>query len=141
LNRKMYKVDANGCWLWQGRVSTGGYAFMYWMKTNVVAHRVSYLIHRGPIPRGMLVCHTCDVRHCINPDHLFLGTTKDNAIDMVQKKRHRYGENATCVKLSNRQVMSIRASNVSSNILCKKYGVSGYTIRSIRSRTTWKHLP
>lgn len=136
-----YKIDENGCWIWQGRTSDRGYGVLHFNDRNFGAHRLSYMVHKGGIPNGMLVCHKCDVRKCINPEHLFLGTVKDNADDMVKKGRHRHGENATCVKLTDEQIREIRQSNVPGIELCKQYGVSDNTISSIRRRETWKHIP
>ena len=69
-----------GCWLWLGFISPDGYG-------TRLAHRRAWELARGPIPDGMLVCHRCDVRHCVNPDHLFLGTHLDNMRDMIRKGR------------------------------------------------------
>lgn len=74
----------SGCWLWIGKVAHNGYGI--W--GNERAHRKSYRLHKGPIPDGLFVCHTCDVRSCINPDHLWLGTHKENMQDIVNKGRH-----------------------------------------------------
>src|SRR5262245_58279388 len=79
----------SGCWLWDGSYSGGGYGTFYvgGRLKQMPAHRFSYEVHKGPIPEGLFVCHHCDVRECVNPDHLFVGTQSDNIQDMLIKKR------------------------------------------------------
>ena len=80
----------SGCWLWIGANSgKGGYGQISINGRIKRAHRVSWELHRGFIPEGMLVCHHCDTPPCVNPDHLFVGTYSDNTIDSVKKGRHR----------------------------------------------------
>ncbi len=83
----------SGCWLWTASVDRNGYG---WFQNGVgraaKAHRISHELHVGPIPRGLNVCHKCDVPGCVNPDHLFLGTHKDNVDDKVQKGRQAKGD-------------------------------------------------
>ena len=81
-------VPFSGCWLWTGPSSDGYGDFRIGGK-RILAHRLSYELHIGPIPDGMFVCHKCDVRCCINPAHLFAGTSGDNALDMYAKGRDR----------------------------------------------------
>lgn len=81
-------VDENGCWLWQGATAPNGYGSTTHKDKQISAHRLSYIAFKGEIPDGMYVCHKCDVRNCVNPDHLFLGTHSDNMQDMVNKGRH-----------------------------------------------------
>lgn len=81
-----------GCWLWMGACNSFGHGhyhtYVDGKKRNMNAHRYSWTIHRGPIPEGMCVCHSCDVPQCVNPDHLFLGTDKDNMVDRDRKGRN-----------------------------------------------------
>ena len=84
-------IDDNGCWLMNARKSKGGYAETTWKENNVrkrmSAHRYSYQAFNGEIPQGLDVCHTCDVKNCVNPEHLWVGTHQDNMSDMVKKGR------------------------------------------------------
>ena len=78
-----YTIEGD-CWLWLKHKTTSRYGGF----RNLRANRASYIIHNGPIPDGMYVCHTCDIPHCVNPSHLFLGTQFDNMRDMVAKGRN-----------------------------------------------------
>ena len=91
LNRlRAYTITdrVRGCWVWFGSTNPGGYGNYRITKQKAsAAHRLSWEIHNGPIPNGLHVCHHCDVRGCIRPDHLFLGTVADNMRDMKEKGR------------------------------------------------------
>ena len=83
------KVDANGCRLWQESLLRSGYALIRYQGKKVLVHRAAWVALNGPIPQGMSVLHTCDVRHCVAEEHLFLGTYSDNSRDAVNKGRQK----------------------------------------------------
>jgi len=86
------------CWLWHGSVESGGYGRITLVsremgnQARIKAHRMSYLLLVGPIPKDMLCLHKCDEPRCCNPAHLFLGTQKDNLQDMSSKERGRWNK-------------------------------------------------
>jgi hypothetical protein len=118
-------------------VANSGYGLSWAGGKAVSAHRVSWMAFRGPIPDGMCVLHTCDIRLCVNPDHLFLGTQSENMRDMRKKGRalDNRGEKHARAKLSNEAVIEIRntpktlGSGVS---LAMRYGVTDGHISDIR---------
>ena len=140
---RVNKTDT--CWLWIGAVSGNGYG-------NTVmpdgswrgSHLVSFELHNGAIPDGLNVCHSCDVRACVNPAHLWLGTQSENLIDMVQKKRHRpnplLGEDSPASKLTEADVLAIRTSNEPADALAARYGINASTVWDIRRRRSWRHI-
>lgn len=83
--------DANGCHLWQATRDANGYGVLRHEGRPMMAHRFSYAVKRGAIPPGIYVCHKCDVPGCVNPEHLFLGSARDNTRDMMAKGRGKHG--------------------------------------------------
>jgi hypothetical protein len=134
-----------GCWLWAGWLSPRGYGYLTvwrdgkWRKSRV--HRLSYERHVGPIPPGMLVCHSCDVRNCVNPDHLFLGTDADNQADKARKGRTNTprGERSHFAKLTEEIVAEMRRlyPQVSQSRLAKMFGTSQANVSRIVNGKAW----
>jgi len=87
-----YFIKNDGCWLWIGTKNTQGYGDFRCNKKRYGSHRFSYIVYKGEIPKGIFVLHSCDNPACVNPDHLWLGTAKDNSIDMYSKNRHPFTE-------------------------------------------------
>ena len=140
--KKVIKKD--GCWAWSGSRSPAGYGRI-WLghgaKAPGHAHRVSYELHNGPIPDGAVVMHTCDNPECCNPEHLTLGSHGDNSQDKVAKRRHYYGEAHRSAKLTEQQVLYIRAAKEKTNAdICREFGISSSVVSNIRKGKTWRHL-
>lgn len=137
---------ASGCWLWHGSCWQDGYGrFFFTPPKAIKAHRFSWEIHHGPIPRGLSVLHRCDVRNCVNPKHLSLGTYGDNARDMVSKQRHvkLHGSLHPNTKLSVIDVNQIRAlykSGITQVSLAKQFGIEQPAISKIILRQTWRRI-
>lgn len=143
------KVDVKGpddCWLWTAGKSGGYGVFGIGFATGYTAHRVAYRRCVGPIPRGQIVRHKCDVRSCVNPNHLELGTRADNNRDRKERGRNAdtRGEGHPSNKLTTEQVRAIRAEYVKGKVtqqyLADKYGVKRRTVGNIVTRKTWRHV-
>lgn len=136
-----------GCWLWTGSSTSAGYGninlrYIGNDRASVgYAHRLSWSMVNGPIPEGMYICHRCDNPACVNPDHLFLGTPEDNALDCSAKGRGNFNTNPPRIgnpKLSPEQVIEIRRTVGRHVDLARRFGVLPVTIRKIRSGETWR---
>lgn len=132
----------SGCWLWTASSYSFGHGMMRVDGKGVGAHRISWILYRGDIPMGMCVCHKCDTPACVNPDHLFLGTKKDNSIDSARKGRHAdfNGEKNGRCKLSVDQVYEIRNSKETYRSLAIRYGVGKSTIGYVKDGTNWSQI-
>lgn len=145
-DRFWVKVDRSGsCWLWKaGRRGDGYGAFQVESKKQVSAHRYSYALHHGEIPKGMVVMHSCDQPLCVNPAHLKLGTNRENAVDSARKARRPRGSWNHQAKLTEGQVLDIRAQyaagGVSQKELAAGFGISSALVSFIVTRKAWKHI-
>jgi hypothetical protein len=129
----------DGCWIWHGSLNASEYGtFSTARSYSQHAHRVSYRLFIGAIPDGLFVCHDCDVRYCVRPEHLFLGTHDDNMRDACAKGRQARGNRHGRRKLSADDVRSILASPGEKGCdLAKRYGVTPGNITMIRQRKIW----
>lgn len=129
-------VRKDGCWDWEGTFLSGrGRLYLY--RKAIQAHRASWMIHYGPIPENMYVCHSCDNERCSNPAHLYLGTPSKNTIDMVLKGRKKH------MKLNVSDVLEIKkllSQGMQGKIIAEKYNVHKMTISDIKIGRSWSHL-
>lgn len=142
------KVEViDGCWEWTGYKNNTGYgSFMVEGGAVRLAHRVSYEMHRGAIPktgnhRDTCVLHRCDNRRCVNPDHLFIGTDADNAADKVAKGRVKrlFGSANGRTKLTKSDVIAIRAAKgATQREIGESFGISHTHVRNILTGKHWK---
>ena len=141
--------DEARCWIWHGKTASGHGSTYGAIKAGTInngdrrtalAHRISYELYNGPIPDGIHVLHKCDVSLCVNPDHLFLGTHRDNIDDMLSKDRSCRGERNGHAVLTESDVLFIRHSSESTKDLALKYCISASAIRKARSGRTWRHI-
>lgn len=129
--------ENNACWEWIGYKDKHGYGVVKFSSKSLRAHRVAWVIANGEIPNGLLICHHCDNRKCCNPDHLFLGTHKDNVQDRDAKGRANQvrGEKHYRAKLTEKQVLEIRhrfkSESVTYTQLSREYQVSRVQISNI----------
>lgn len=135
--------DPDECWDWTGSLDSNGYGHFKHRDKKVNSHRVAYEIYNGEIPPGMSVCHKCDRRLCNNPNHLFLGTQRDNMADMYKKNRHAYGERNGISKLnpvSVREIRNLHSTGKPVSDIARKFDVSARNIRNIINRDTWRFI-
>lgn len=151
----------NGCQQWTGQILANGYGAMRSGGKGlplIYAHRLSWQVQRGPIPEGLWVLHHCDNPPCVRIDHLFLGTPKDNTLDMLSKgrgptgdrngsKRHPEsiprGSQKTMARLTENDVLAIRASHAAGILqreIAAEYGVAPSLISGILSKKRWRHV-
>ncbi len=142
--RSYMPVTECGCWIWlktlgadqhdaYGKITMPGGA-------QKRAHVLSYELHKGPVPKGSIVRHTCDIPCCVNPGHLLLGTKADNTADCVARDRHLYGGRSPRAKLTAKEVRAIRKDRRQYKTIAAEYGIGISTVGGIKTKLRWKHL-
>lgn len=147
-DRLWKKVAIRGpdeCWLWNGATTPGGYGVIRrgdGTRAQIGAHVAAFEVAIGPVPSGHQVLHTCDVRRCCNPRHLFTGTQAVNIADMHEKGRAKIGQDHGMAVLTDDQVVAIWESVGArrTSEIAAQYGVSIQTIGKIARRERWAHL-
>jgi len=153
-NERWVKDEETGCWNWTASLCGGnrqrlkiykyGQFKVKALHPEKLAHRASYIINKGPIPKGLWVLHTCDNPKCVNPDHLYAGTAKDNHDDMRNHDRHLRGERNSESKLTEKQVLLIhgmaKETRASQMDIAKCFGVCQMTIQRILAGKRWHHI-
>jgi hypothetical protein len=137
-------IEANGCWLWQGARHGNGYGGFKIRGRQYGAHQAAWILFKGEIPEGKLVCHHCDTPLCVNPNHLFIGTPLDNVRDMFAKGRANKAKGSGCACiLSEDMVIEMRKLHKSTGqsiaSIARLYGVKAGTVQAAIRRVNWRH--
>lgn len=136
---KVEKRGPNDCWEWTAAKDRQGYGHFRYKGDLINAHRLVWLFTHGPIPKNLCALHHCDNEGCCNPSHLFLGTHRDNMLDMVKKGRH----HNKFQQLTEQQVKEIKIELTEGTFhrsIAKKYGVVRETITAINRHKSWSHV-
>lgn len=134
VERFLQNIDrTDTCWLWKKSVNKLGYGNFHVGDKNLAAHRVAWELLRGPIPPGVHVLHHCDNRRCVNPDHLYLGSHRDNMRDKINRDR------GNLRKLTREQVDLVRNSDERPCDLARSLGVSTNTVWRVRTGRYYRY--
>jgi hypothetical protein len=136
---------SDGCWLWAGTVTKWGYG-RFWAghRRQLAAHRVAWELTNSPLRDDECVLHKCDVRACVNPSHLFIGSKADNMKDRDAKGRQVKGERVNLAKLTDSQVAEIRAAWTGERgqrlAMMRRYNIGSSALWAIIKGRTWRHV-
>lgn len=132
----------SGCWLWLGPLNpSNGYGRFYINEKEIIyAHRFSFVYHKGKVPNGLILRHTCDVKSCVNPEHLITGTHKQNDQDAMERGLKPKGIRHGMAKLSEKEVLDIFASKGSVSDIARQFRISRINVDRIKNKKIWRHL-
>jgi hypothetical protein len=134
---KVSKKSEQECWPWQGAITSVGYGILILLPDVwVLAHRASYAMTHGSAAEGSNICHRCDNRCCVNPDHLFEGSPKDNSMDMAKKFRGRAKLTADQV----RQLRRMHTEGVPYRRIANHFHLASTTVHKIATRRSYTHV-
>jgi hypothetical protein len=140
------------CWYWAGTIDDTGYGVVRNRRTHlgeIKAHRFSFRLFNGDIPDGLKVCHRCDIRNCVNPEHLFLGTQAENVRDMIDKGRKPVGVTpkgeahhfSILTEESVKEIRRLRSEvGRSYQSIANQFGVSMTTAHAVVNGRSWRHV-
>lgn len=136
---KVDRIAPDSCWIWTAYIGPRGYGCLAWKSRPATrAHRVAYEITFGPIPKGMIIMHTCDNKKCVNPAHLTVGTQLDNMRDAAIKRS--YNEQSKLTKEEVKEIRTLAKSSITQKEIAKRYHMSQPTISDIVNWKIWKHV-
>ncbi len=154
-NGPIIRPELGPCWLWNGAIRPNGYGAAAVDRRDVNAHALAYQLTYGEVATGLSICHHCDNRPCVRPDHLYAGTPRQNTQDAIRRGRmnveafahnqfHVRGEQSPNAVLTESDVLAIRlalANKTATGLaLAEQYGVAASTISAIKKRKLWSHL-
>jgi len=142
---KNIKVNENGCWIWQKPIQPTGYGKTTYKLKSVDCHRVSWIVFKGKIQKGKIICHFCDIRSCCNPSHLWVGTHKENTRDMMNKKKvfDFKGEKNNQAILKEKDIIEIRkllSLGIKQCVIANMFNIDPSNISNIKNGKLWKHV-
>lgn len=141
IHNELHERLGTPCWIWKAGMTLGGYGVFGTKRTT--AHRYSYELYIGKIPKGMVVRHRCDNPPCVNPEHLIVGTCKDNTQDSIRRGRHSRGETSGAFVLTEREVLEISDlinKQMTDSSISRQYNVNRQTVSNIRLGRSWSWL-
>lgn len=138
-----YVNKTDTCWLWIGYKNNKGYGMISIKNKPYLSHRLSYELFKGNIPDNLFIRHKCDVRNCVNPEHLEYGTNQDNVNDMIERNRNPKGEEKPNAKLTNDDILNIRKLRKEGKLykeIGNQYNITRHEASRICNFKNWKHI-